>query len=111
VAAIQMVSTPEVQANLSTASGLIAQAVASGAQLVSLPEYFCVMGGDDTDKVVVREADGDGPIQEFLAEQAQRHRIWLVGGTVPLECPNPHQVYNSTLVFGPDGARVARYDK
>lgn len=111
VAAIQMVSTPDVAENMTAASGLIAQAVAGGAQLVSLPEYFCVLGGHDTDKVAVREPDGRGPIQEFLAEQAQRHRIWLVGGTVPLECPNPRQVYNATLVYGPDGTRVARYDK
>ena len=111
VAAVQMVSTPVVEENLATASGLIAQAVAGGAQLVLLPEYFCLMGGADTDKVQVRETEGDGPIQRFLAEQARVHRIWLVGGTVPLACPEPGRVYNTSLVFGPDGARCARYDK
>lgn len=111
VAAIQMVSAASVDANLTTAAGLIAQAAAGGAQLVLLPEYFCLMGHADSDKVGIREPDGDGPIQRFLAEQARLQGIWLVGGTVPLACDDPARVYNTTLVYGPDGARLARYDK
>ncbi len=110
VAAVQMVSKPEVTANLRDAAALIGDAVAHGARLVALPEYFCLMGRE-TDKVAAREADGSGPIQDFLAETAARHRIWLVGGTVPLVAPQPDRVMNSVLVYGPDGARVARYDK
>lgn len=111
VAAVQMVSTPDVAENLAAAGEGIAQAVAAGARLVLLPEYFCLMGLRDTDKVRVREVDGDGPIQTFLAETARRHGIWLVGGTLPLACDAPERVYNTTLVHGPDGQRVARYDK
>jgi len=110
VAAVQMVSKPDVAANLRDAAGLIDDAAARGARLVALPEYFCLMGRE-TDKVAAREADGSGPIQDFLAETAARHRIWLVGGTVPLVAPQPDRVMNSVLVYGPDGARVARYDK
>jgi predicted amidohydrolase len=110
VAAVQMVSKPDVAANLHDAAALIEEAAARGAQLVALPEYFCLMGRE-TDKVAAREADGSGPIQEFLAAAAKRHRIWLVGGTVPLVSPQPDRVMNSVLVYGPDGARVARYDK
>ena len=110
VAAVQMVSKPDVATNLREASALIAEAAARGARLVALPEYFCLMGRD-TDKVAVRETDGHGPIQDFLAETAARHRIWLAGGTVPLVAPQPDRVMNSVLVYGPDGARVARYDK
>jgi len=110
VAAVQMVSTPVVQENLAAASGLIAQAAAGGAQLVLLPEYFCLMGHSDTDKIGVRESE-EGPIQAFLAEQARLHGIWLVGGTVPLACDDPGKVYNTTQVYGPDGAHCARYDK
>jgi predicted amidohydrolase len=110
VAAVQMVSKPDVAANLRDAAGLIDDAVARGARLVALPEYFCLMGRE-TDKVAAREADGSGPIQDFLAETARRHRIWLVGGTVPLVAPQADRVMNSVLVYGPDGARVARYDK
>ena len=110
VAAVQMVSKPSVEANLRDAEALIAEAARGGAQLVALPEYFCLMGGE-TDKVAVREADGRGPIQDFLAAQARTHGIWLVGGTTPLEAGKPDRVLNSLLVFGPRGDRVARYDK
>jgi deaminated glutathione amidase len=111
VAAVQMVSTTRVEENLRTAEKLIAEAARTGAQLIALPEYFCLMGNRDADKVALREADGHGPIQDFLAEQARRHRIWLVGGTLPLVAPEEHRVMNSVLVHGPEGERVARYDK
>ncbi|WP_423196576.1 MULTISPECIES: carbon-nitrogen hydrolase family protein [unclassified Cupriavidus] len=111
VAAIQTVSGTSLDANLARADALIAEAAAGGAELVLLPEYFCLMGRADTDKVAIREADGDGPIQTFLADAARRHRIWLVGGTLPLQCGDDGRVYNTSLAFDPRGQRVARYDK
>lgn len=111
VAAVQMVSTASVATNLDDAARLIAAAAEAGAELVALPEYFCLMGLKDEDKVAARETDGRGPVQDFLAAQAQRHRITLVGGTVPLATEAPGRVRNSVLVYGPDGARRARYDK
>ena len=111
VAALQMVSAPDVDANLKRADALIAEAAAQGAALVGLPEYFCILGRRDADKVAVREKDGNGPIQSFLADAARRHKVWVVGGTVPLECPDPGKVWNSSLVFDAAGQRVARYDK
>jgi deaminated glutathione amidase len=111
IAALQMVSTPERERNLAEAERLIAEAAADGAQLVLLPEYFCCMGFKDTDKLTVREAYGDGPIQRFLADAARRHRVWIIGGTLPLTAPEPNRVLNTTLVFNPQGEEVARYDK
>ena len=111
VGLIQMVSTPAVAENLESAATLIAQAAAQGAKLVALPEYFCILGLRDTDKVAAKEKDGVGPIQEFLAATARRHGIWLVGGSVPLECADPGKVRNSCLVYDREGRRVARYDK
>lgn len=111
VAAVQMVSGTGVAENLRAAEALIAEAAAGGAELVALPEYFCAMGFNDSDKLGYRERDGAGPIQDFLAAQAARHRLWLIGGTLPLAATDPQRVRNSTLVYGPDGARVARYDK
>ncbi|MEF9996538.1 MAG: nitrilase-related carbon-nitrogen hydrolase, partial [Burkholderiaceae bacterium] len=111
VAACQMVSGTELKHNLATASRLVAQAADAGAQLIALPEYFCLMGRHERDKVAVREAEGNGPLQDFLAEQAARHGVWLVGGTIPLAAPDPARVLNTTLVFDPAGTRVARYDK
>lgn len=111
VAAVQMSSAGDVAANLALASPLIAEAAAAGARLVVLPEYFGIFGSHATDKVAVREADGDGVQQRFLAAEARRHGIWLVGGTVPIACADPARVRSACLVYGPDGGRVARYDK
>ncbi len=111
VAAIQMASGPSVSANLEEATRLIEDAVAQHAKLVVLPEYFCIFGMRDTDKLSVMEKPGDGQIQSFLSETAKRLGIWLVGGSVPLESPDPAKVYNSCLVYADDGQQVARYDK
>ena len=111
VAAVQMASGPNVAANLDEAERLIEIAVAAGAKLVTLPEFFAIMGMKDTDKVAVREVEGKGPIQKFLAAQAKKHRIWLVGGSVPMACDNPKKVRNACLVYDDKGKLVARYDK
>lgn len=111
VAAVQMASGPNVSANLGEAERLIAQAVDGGAKLVVLPENFAHMSAGEADRLAVREPDGSGRIQEFLATQSQRHRIWLVGGTIPLQCQVPDKVRAACLVFNACGERVARYDK
>ena len=111
IAALQMVSTPSVEQNLDTARRLIAQAVAGGAALVALPEYFCFMGHGDRDKLRVAEAPGSGPIQALLAAEARAHGVWVIGGTVPLASDDPEHVYNACCVYAPDGSLAARYDK
>jgi nitrilase len=111
VAALQMVSAPDRERNIAEAGRLIAEAARDGAQLVLLPEYFCYMGFKDTDKLAIRETPGHGPIQQFLADSAREHRVWVIGGTLPLESPEASRVLNTTLVFDPAGKQVARYDK
>jgi nitrilase len=111
IASIQMVSTPELQENLNTAARLIKVAAEEGAQLAVLPEYFCLMGLKDTDKVRARESYGNGPIQEQLSVIAKDNGIYLVAGTIPLEAGDPQKVLNTTLVFNPHGETIARYDK
>jgi len=111
VAAIQMVSTPDVAANLATARRLVGEAAAAGATLVALPEYWPIMGMLDTDKVDHAEPEGSGPIQDCMAQLAREHGIWLIGGTLPLASNAPGRVLNTTLVYDPQGARAGRYDK
>ena len=111
VAAVQMASSPHVGSNLTEAERLIDLAAEQGAKIVVLPEYFCIMGAKDTDKVNVREKVGDGPIQRFLAKMAKEHKIWLIGGSVPLVSNYPNKVRNSCIVFNDKGEQVARYDK
>ena len=117
VAALQMVSGLHVSDNLAQARTLLAEAARQGAELAVLPEYFCLLGQRDTDKLAVQEAWGHGPIQDFLAGAAQAFGLWIVGGTLPLSIgpggggPQPERVFNSSLAFAPDGRCVARYDK
>jgi deaminated glutathione amidase len=111
VAGIQMASSPSVSANLIEAERLIKLAAEEGAKIVVLPEYFCIMGIHDTDKVRVREKEGDGPIQHFLSKMAKKHKILLIGGTVPLVSSASNKVRNSCLVYNEKGKQIARYDK
>ncbi len=128
VAAVQMVSGPVVAENLDEAARLIDAAVSDGAGLVVLPENFAIMPRNDADRLAAVETDGQGPIQEFLAAQARRHRVWLVGGTIPLAAnsandvqdaqvsreagtPRATKVRAACLLFNDRGERVARYDK
>ena len=112
IAAVQMVSTPDVARNLEAAKALVARAAAEGAELVVLPEYFCLMGRNDRDKLGVAEHPGSGPIQQMLAQAAKAHGVWLVGGTLPMAIEgNAERVTNTNLVYSPQGELAARYDK
>jgi predicted amidohydrolase len=111
VAAIQMVSAIAREANLERAHALLREAAAQGAELAVLPEYFCMMGARDTDKLALRETAGAGAIQGFLADAARELGLWIVGGTLPLETGDENHVFNSSLAYAPDGSCVARYDK
>jgi len=111
VAVLQMVSVTQWQANLDAARRLLAQASTAGAELAVLPEYFCLMGHKDTDKLDIAEAPGQGPVQDFLAQCARQLKLWIVGGTVPLRANDDRHVYNSSLVYAPSGQCVTRYDK
>ena len=112
IAAVQMVSTPDVARNLEAAKALVARAAAEGAELVVLPEYFCLMGRNDRDKLGVAEHPGSGPIQQMLAQAAKAHGVWLVGGTLPMAIEgNAERVTNTNLVYSPRGELAARYDK
>ncbi|MGH8185185.1 MAG: nitrilase-related carbon-nitrogen hydrolase, partial [Steroidobacteraceae bacterium] len=66
VAVIQMTSSPDVEANLAAARGLLERAHEQGAVLAALPENFPIMGRKETDKLAVAEIPGEGPIQAFL---------------------------------------------
>jgi len=111
VAAIQMVSGPELAPNLAAAGRLIAAAAAAGARLAALPENFYCIGRTERDKVSLKEQDGSGPIQEFLSQTAKKNRLWIVGGTAPISCDDDSRIRSACLVYDDSGKRVARYDK
>ena len=117
VAAIQMVSATTLESNLASAGGLLNEAAQAGAELAVLPEYFCLLGHRDTDKLAIQEPFGAGVIQQFLATQARELGLWIVGGTLPISIDDPalgqtgKRVCNTSLVYSPQGRCVARYDK
>jgi len=117
VAAVQMVSSESLADNLAHARRLLKQAADQGAELAVLPEYFCLIGARDDDKMAIQERFGAGPIQDFIAAQAQALGVWIVAGTLPLtpdgapDLGASPRVLNSSLAFDPQGLCVARYDK
>ena len=111
LALIQMVSSHIVADNLVEADRLLQNAADHGAELAVLPEYFCLMGQHDSDKLLIAEDFGVGPLQSYLAERARTLGLWLVAGTLPICAASKDRVCNSSLVFNPDGECVARYDK
>jgi nitrilase len=111
-ALLQMVSVTDMPTNLDAAERLLAQAAQAGAELAVLPEYFCLMGRHDNDKLAIAERFGEGVMQTRLAHMAQQHGIHLVAGTMPLVIDGDDQhVRNACLVFSPQGECIARYDK
>ena len=111
LAAIQMNSGPEVHANLIRAGELLKQAADQGAALAALPENFPLMGLREVDKLTVAERDGSGPIQDFLRETAQRLKLWVIAGTIPLAVTNEPRIWAASLVYDASGEVAARYDK
>ena len=112
VAAVQMVSSADRYTNLIQAQYWIEQAAQQGAELVVLPEYFCLLGKKDTDKLLIKEDDGQGIIQQTLSQCAQKNSVWIVGGTMPVSIDSDDShVFNTSFVWGPKGQCVARYDK
>ncbi len=111
LAAVQMASGPNVEANLLEAERLIREAAEAGAGLVVLPENFAFMGQRVQDLIPLAEADGAGPIQGFLARVSAKYGVWLVGGTIPLVASRPDRVRAACLVCDERGRRVVRYDK
>lgn len=111
LAAIQAVSGADVEENLAVIAEQVTVAAAAGAGLVALPEFFARIGAGDGAQHSLCEAEGEGPLQDFLAALAAQHRVWLVGGSIPLQASVAGKVRNSSLVFNDRGERVARYDK
>jgi nitrilase len=116
VAAIQMVSTRDIEANLQEARRLLQDAAGRGASVAVLPENFAVLSTHQMVDCGRTEAGSEAVIRSFLAAQAKALGIWIVGGSLPLAVrPDgseiPNRVRASCLVFDDEGREVARYDK
>lgn len=105
----QLTTTEDEAASLDAAEALVADAAAAGARVIALPENVSFMG-PESDKLA-RAETLDGPNFRRVAGWAARHRVWLLGGTLPERGPTPERAYNTTVLFGPDGERRAVYRK
>jgi len=110
-AVLQMVSGPNVEANLGEARRLIREAAERGAQLVALPENFGLMAMRETDKFAHLEREGEGPMQAMLAAAAREYGLWIVGGSVPLYSDDAQRALQTCFVYDERGEQRARYDK
>lgn len=111
VAAIQMVSGADLDANLAAAARLLERAAAAGAGLAVLPEAFSLYLSGEQRRLGASEAGSRPRVRAFLQEQAARHRLWLVGGTVPVLAPGEDRPHAACLVYDADGREAGRYDK
>lgn len=113
VAAIQMTSTADLDANLRQAEAFMQQAAAKGATLILLPENFACYGGD---YLAMARAHGDA-LQGWLAHWARTLGVTLVGGSIPLAdrpdgtAVTDGRVRTCSLMFNAQGECVGRYDK
>ncbi len=110
-AAVQMVSGTRPEENIRTMQRLVEKAAAAGAAWVLLPEYWPLMGANDTDKLAVAEPLGSGPFQTALSDAAARNGVVLFGGTVPLQSPDKSKVLNTMQVYGRNGECIGAYNK
>ena len=118
-AAVQMISSTDPDANTAAMKRLVRQAAEQGADWVLLPEYWPLMGRNDTDKLAFAEPLVSGRLgetryarfQTALSETAAECGVVLFGGTVPLQSPAAGKVMNTMLVYGRDGAQIGLYHK
>ena len=110
-AAIQMNSGADVQQNLQTIDGLLEDAASRGVAIAFLPENLAIMGVRDEDKLQHAESPGSGPIQEFLADAARRHKLWVVAGSLPLRSPQEGKCYGASIVYDSNGEASHIYRK
>lgn len=112
IAAIQMVSGTSLADNLDQAEKLLAAAAQQGAELAVLPETFAVFAASQQQALGQEEAFGEAVISQFLSEQAKKHQLWIVGGTIPIaQSPGESKSYAACLVFNAEGELCARYNK
>ena len=110
-AAVQMNSCDDPKLNLQRAGALIQQAADQGVQWLVLPEMFACMTAPLSEQLRYAEVFGSGPVQDFLAQQSAQHKLWLIGGTLPLRSEQPDRAYASCLLYNPQGECISRYDK
>ncbi len=115
IAAIQLKSDGDPANNLDVAAHFISEAAGAGAQLAVLPEHFVYYNVRDTQAIAEHEAE-KGLARQFFTEQAKKHGLWLVAGTLPLFADQTvsrekGKPYATSLLYDAIGHEVAAYQK
>jgi predicted amidohydrolase len=109
VAAVQMTSTEDRKKNLATAERLAREAAGAGAHLVALPENFAYLRAEGSR---IRFSEGlDGDLVEWISSLARELDVHLLAGSIPEKIRRSPRIYNTSILFGPDGKRLGLYRK
>lgn len=108
-AAIQMNSLADKKANIATALQLVEDAAKRGALLVALPENLTYMGSDEGKAETAEPLDG--PTFKQFSDKALELKIFLLAGSMPESGAPSNRVFNTSVLFGPDGKALAVYRK
>ncbi len=109
VALVQLDASDDVEANVSVAVTLAAEAAAGGARLVALPEYLQYRGPDAGYRASARPVPG--PFTDAFAEVARRHNAWILVGSVAETSGDAARPHNTSVLIAPDGSIAATYRK
>jgi len=109
VAALQITSTSNVEANFAEAEEQIELAARRGAELIGLPENFAFLGEDHEKLKLASELSVK--CANFLKTMSQRYQVYLLGGGYPVPAGNNSHTFNRSVLFGKDGQILAKYDK
>ena len=109
MAVIQIDSQDDKEKNLQKAGRFIDEAAANGAQMAALAENIHYCGSKDGTFSSAEPIPG--PMSEFFASKAKEHKIWLNCGSIGEVIPNEKKLYNTSLLFNPQGEIVGRYEK
>lgn len=109
VGLVQLNSQEDRARNVARAVELVGKAASQGAQLVACPEYTTFLGRADVQAQKVEALDGE--TAQAFAAAAKQHNVWIHAGSLIERSGQPHKNYNTSLVFNPQGERVAMYRK
>ena len=111
ISCVQIASGPNVEANLLEVGKYIDKSKILGADVVVLPENFAMMAEKDSMYLDIKEDFGEGKIQNFIRNEAKKHDVWIVAGTIPIKSKNKNKVYSTCIVFDNKGDIVSSYNK
>ncbi len=112
ISLIQMNSQPDREANLRHAEALMLKAVREDApDLIVLPEHFDWSGGTVAEKLAAADFVPGGAAYRMAQEFACRHGLWLHAGSMLERIAGEDRIYNTTVVFDPEGREAGRYRK